>query len=417
MKRFKKYSLIALVCILFILLLFLCVAYPRYQAVQNKGDRNAEIKLRFISNWGKADQRAGTLKEILDQFMEDHKNIKIVNESMFGEDFLSKLKIDFVSGNDPDVFGLWPGSDLRTLVKADKVANLDTILEEDRGWKESFKGNVWAYTTYNNKIYGIPLEIVYQCLFINKDLFEKYKVPIPQNYDELKLAVLTFRKERIIPIAYNSLAEGSFLYQNIIARLGGREGASDPFQNRKVQSYYIDAMNYMKELYQLGAFPWEAFILDNAGMNELFVSKKAAMIVQGSWFINYFSDEDQTVDMIPFPYFEQGKSDPTALIYGLGTGTFHVSKTAWDDQNKREASVKLLKALTSRESALKFTSQADMLTSIDITGCNVQYGPLMRKGQQLLADAKELIEPPDSFVDRSVWEEIIMKQFPYVLEE
>lgn len=398
-------------------LLVSCAKADKLETIDtiSRPEPSGKQKLRFISSWGGVDPKADYLQQVLNKFMEDNPDIEVVNESMYGEDFLHKLKTDFASGYNPDVFGLWPGSDIRALVKADKVADLTEVLEKEKEWKESFGESAWQYTTFNNRIYGLPMEIIYECLFINRDLFAKYNVKVPRTYGDLKQAVADFRSHGVTPIAYNSTAEGTYLYQNIVARLGGKADVEQPFNGGKANKCYIDGMNYMKELYKMGAFPENAFKMSSRDRDEMFINKRAAMIVQGSWFLGRFNDSDTTVDIVPFPYISGGNSSESSLIYGFGCGTFYMSKTSWEDENKKEASLKLLRQLTSKETAALFVDKTRMLSNIDSEKLNVYRGRLRVTERALLNTAVELIGPPDSFVDRSVWEGTIVTEFPYVL--
>jgi raffinose/stachyose/melibiose transport system substrate-binding protein len=402
----------------FMLLLLICNCGIAPQKDKNNvGSINKEspkIKLRFISSWGGVDSKADTLNQVFDKFMEVNPMLEVVNESMFGDDFLPKLKTDFASGNDPDVFGLWPGSDIRALIKADKVAELTEELKNDKKWHDSFGKSAWSYTTFENKVYGLPLEIIYEGLFVNTDLFERYYVKIPRTFDELKSAVITFKQNGIIPIAYNSFAEGTYLYQNIVAMLGGKDAVEHPFINGKANKSYLDAVGYLKELYQLKPFSPDSFTMNSNERNNLFKSKKAAMIVQGSWFIGDIKETDDTVDLVPFPYINQEHS--STLIYGFGCAAFYMSKAAEADGVKKAGCIKLLKTLTSKDTAVLFAGITGMYSNVDISKYNVKYNRLAKKGIEMVKNAKELVGPPDSFVERSIWEDKIVKDFPYVLE-
>jgi len=378
-------------------------------------DDNDKIMLRFISSWGGVDSKAETLQGLFVRFMNENPDIEIVNESLFGEDFLPKIKTDFASGNNPDVFGMWPGSDIRALIQAGKVADLTELMEENPEWKDSFKSSMLKYTTFNGRLYGLPFEIIFEALFINTDLFEKYNAPIPTTYEELKDAVKIFRNNGIIPIAYNSLAEGTYLYQNMVALLAGKEIAENPL-HPEFGHYYKEAMKYMQELYQIGAFPDEAFTLTNHERNTMFLEKKAAMIVQGSWFIGNIPADDNSVDIIFFPTFSEGKAPPNTMIYGLGNGCFYISSESFNDDIKKEASIRLMKFLTSKEAAVEFAKQTGMMSCVDIREYRIDYNKLTRKGQILINNSRQFIGPPDSFIDRTVWEEIIVAGMPYVLE-
>ncbi len=385
---------------------------PSYKT---RAGESAKTTLRFISSWGGVDSKAETLKTVLNQFEKNNPDITIVNESLFGEDFLPKIKTDFASGNDPDVFGLWPGSDINMLIKAGKVYDLTSQLSKDPEWKRSFNSDMWGYTTQDGRIYGLPFEVIFECMFINRDLFTRYNVPIPENFDELKSAVQIFNNNRITPIAFNTYAEGTYLYQTLIAVVGGKDGTEKPFENGAIKSCHIAALQLIKELYDMHAFPNDCFTMTNNQRNVLFKEKKAAMIVQGSWFIGEFDPNDTSVDIIPFPYPEGYVSRKGSMVYGLGGGTFHMSTVSGDDKTKLDASLRLLKYLTSPETAAIFASETGMISNVDIDSFNIKYRELAIKGNRMVERAPYLVGPLDHFVDRASWEEDIAKQFPYFL--
>lgn len=103
-----------------------------------KTKEQEKVTLRFISSWGGVDSKAETLQELFVSFTDENPDIEIVNESLFGEDFLPKIKTDFASGNNPDVFGIWPGSDIRALIQAGKVADLTELMQDNPEWKKRF---------------------------------------------------------------------------------------------------------------------------------------------------------------------------------------------------------------------------------------------------------------------------------------
>ena len=370
--------------------------------------------IELMTSWGGVDSKAGSLKEMIAKFENENSAIKVSNQSIFGDEYLPTLKTRFASGNEPDVFGLWPGSDIKYLIKANKVADLTNKLKEDRSWMDSFKESSFFHTTFENRIYGIPFELVFEGLFINKDLFNKYHVKIPENYEELKTAIKKFKENGIIPIAYNSSAEGSYIYQNMIANLGGSKGVEESIVDGKINKYYIDAMKYLKELYDMKAFPNDALTLNSNERNQLFFSKQAAMIVQGSWFIPYFDKYDQSVEMIPFPSINNNRPKiPT----GLGGGTFYISRSAWDTPTGEENTILLLKYLTSKETATFFYEKTALLSNLKIQ----QETPYSSLAQQSIDLYEKTLEEnktsiPDHVIDRSAWNDIVIKQFPYFLE-
>lgn len=392
--------------------------FDREVSFDNSEQGRNITEIRFISSWGGTDTKALLLQQVLQEFEQDNPGVHIINESMSGMEFLFKLKTNFAQGNDPDVFGLWPGSDIKILIKQDKVADLTEVLAADEEWAASFGENAWNYDKFDGRIYGLPCEIIYEGLFINKDLFKKYGIKVPETYEELKDAVIAFKGHGIIPIAYNATPEGTFLYQNLVMKLGGKEATENPYKDGKINQCYIDGMKYIKELYELGAFPRNAFTIDDKTRDNLFVEKKAAMIVSGSWLIGHGSlnAEDESVDIVPFPAFKEGKAHPSSIIYGLGNGNFHMSARAFQDPEKREICIKLLKHLTSAETAKLFSHETSFISNIRIPDQDIPPSRLMRRGKVLIAQSAELVGPTDSFLDRNLWEQILVTSFPQVLE-
>lgn len=374
-----------------------------------------KVTLRFINSWGGSDSKAGPLNDIFNSFMDANPDIEIVNESLFGDDFLIKLKTDFATGNDPDVFGLWPGSDIMSLVQADKVADLTDILNADPAWKQSFEDAMWYHTTFNDRIYGLPVELIFEGLFVNIDLFERFNVKVPTNFEELKEAVRVFRAHRIIPIAFNCKSEGTYIYQNAAMMMADDNAIENPIADGKINHCYIDAMYLMQELYKLDAFPDDLFTMTSVERNNLFINKKAAMIVQGSWFVSNFS-QDMNVDIVPFPELSKSSENYPRMIYGLGCGTFYMSKRASDNPAKQEASIRLLRALTSKDTATLLAEKTGMMSNVKIFDFDIDYNRLTRKGMAIMSVAKKLVGPPDSYLPRSIWESTIVQNFPYMLE-
>ena len=414
-KIFKHFSIIIFLVLLFIFTLrqFRVTNENQY----NNIEINKETEISFFSSWGGIDTKAQLIEKLLREFEKQNPDIKVKNKSRGNDDFLFILKTDFAQGNDPDVFGLWPGSDERSLIKAGKVADLTPILEKDSTWKDSFYEDAWDYVTFENKIYGLPIERIYEGLFYKRQVFEQFNIKVPTNYEELKEAISVLRYYRYEPIAFNCTPEGTFLYQNIVAKLGGKEATENPFSKGTVSESHIKAMYYMRELYQMGAFPKDAFTMDDKSRNQSFLNGSAAMIVQGSWFIGEgaVNETEKDIEVIPFPAFADGKSDESAVIYGIGNGNFHMSQKAYEDKNKREAAIKLLKFLTKPESVDFIINSTGSIPNVKGSEQNIPEG-LKSMGKQMIDSSKELIGPPDSFMDRTSWENILVKKFPQMLE-
>jgi raffinose/stachyose/melibiose transport system substrate-binding protein len=417
----KKYWVI-IISIFVLLTVSLLLVISKYQQEDNSnplGEASDTITLHFTSSWAGYDANAIPLQTVLQKYEEKNNSVEIVNESMVGEDFLFTLKTDFASGNEPDVFGLWPGSDFDILVEQGKVADLTELMNEHPEWYDRFREDTWKYVTVNDRIYGLPFEIIYEGLFVNKDMFEKYNVMIPKTYEELLAAVEIFNANNVIPIAYNATPEGSYIYQNIVMKLGGKSEVEEPFNTLgNLKPSFLEGLYVMKELYDAGAFPEQAFLIDDKTRNDLFIQKEAAMIVQGSWLIGEegIDANDTSIEIVPFPSFDNGKAHDSAIIYGCGNGIFHISQKAWEDDKLRAHAITLLDELTSVESALTFSKSGGFISNVEIPQEQMNPSTIYVKGEELIHNAKELVGPTDSFIDRNLWEDILIEQFPDILE-
>jgi raffinose/stachyose/melibiose transport system substrate-binding protein len=202
------------------------------------------------------------------------------------------------------------------------------------------------------------------------------------------------------------MPEGSYLYQNIAVSLGGK-AVEKPISNGKVNKCYINAMKIMQRLFKMDAFPDNCFTMESNERDDLFLNKKAAMITQGSWFTD--KCKSKNVELVQFPHMSSESGNN--VVYELGCGTFYISQKAWSNPAEKESAVKLLKYITSRLSAAKLAKRTDMVSNVDVSGYNIKYNSLTQAGLKLINNAKNRVGAPDSYITRSVWESVIVKDF------
>lgn len=405
---------------LFVIALFFVVVFLTFYGFKNTLSSGhietaQTTTLTFMNSWGGYDSKAAVIDDILSDFQKKNPCVSVVNQTLSGDDFLPAIKEKFSTGEQPDVFGLWPGSDIRSMIAAGKVADLTEMINSDPAWKKSFTGGMWKNVIQNGRIYGLPVEITFEGLFINKMMFEEYHVPVPKDYKGLLLAIKTFKAHNIIPIAFNCKPEGSYLYQNIAMSLGGK-AVEKPFSNGKINRSYIDAMYIMRDLYAMGAFPPNdsCFTMESNERDDLFTKKKkAAMIVQGSWFIDKCTDH--AFELVAFP--RMSPKSQNNVIYQLGCGSFYISEKAWKDPAKRKQAIKLLKYITSKDSCAMLARKTDMVSNVSLSGEKIHYGSLTQVGLSMIKNAKNRVGAPDSYFTRSVWESVIIKNFPDMLSD
>ncbi|MCX7772609.1 MAG: extracellular solute-binding protein [Clostridia bacterium] len=404
----RMWSLIA--CMLaFCMLLASCVLDKPKPAEKSVAPK---ITLKFISNWGGSSPYADIVEQTIDTFNKQNPNIEIVNDSVSDEDYINKLKTNFTSGNIPDIFCLWPGPEMDRLVSSGQAADITEAVKsiEDRFSPEGMKES-----SYGNRYFGVPFESAFVALYINKSLLSDYGIPVPETYEQLKKAVEVLKANNVIPIAYSGHYEGSLLYQAIVAALDEKAPFVASKGNYELNKRYVDAMRVLKELYDLGAFPDKAFTLNGHEENKLFLSGKAAMIVQGSWFSGYLDEMDNDVVMSYFPCPKETE-EPNKLIVNSGYGSLHISSLAIMDNERKQACVDFLRYFTSKEVVQRFVNEKGMISAVKLDDEIYASNPFAQSGLELIRHAETTPRFPSEVFGDSIWAENFIKRFPYMLE-
>ena len=125
--------------------------------------------------------------------------------------------------------------------------------------------------------------------------------------------------------------------------------------------------------------------------------------------------DDSTVDVVNFPSFKEGKADDSAIVYGLGNGDFHISTKVYYDEKKRNACIKFFKYLTSEEAGNLIVNSSGSISNIKSVYRD-KISDILLKGDALRENSKELVGPPDSYVERTAWDNMMIKNFPDMLK-
>lgn len=427
MKPRKKVA--TLLSILFLLTSCSNTEYTDITDITTKQHKPAEkTPVHLLTVWDEYDYTNSSLQFAIESFQERFSNIKILNKSIPENEYIVKLKIDFASDNQPDIFCWYPGYDINKLIKNGYLADLTDILNKNTDWYNTFAKSVWRYVTYDNgKVYGIPSEAVTVSLFANMDILHNYNIEVPTTYSELKECVVALKKQGIIPIAFNTTNDGLILYNAILSMLSGNSYEKSSFETPIENKYYTRALDYMKELYKLGAFPDELFTINDTSRNQLFINKKAAFIVQKSDFIGElykyskytntgnYEPADSTVAVTSLPWLEDSLCDKDSVIYGMNKNTFFVSKSASNNPETFNSCIQFLEFFTSPEIANLFIENTATIDVIRRKEIPVHYySPLLNSSRNLLGSAKQILILPHT---AKYYEQtpMLSKNFPYIL--
>lgn len=308
-----------------------------------------DVSLRVFSTFGGTDAARESFQAALDEFTANNPNVKINNDTMSANDdgFRTKVNTDMNSGNEPDLLFYFVGADAQGFVDAGKVVPMNDILDANPEWKAGFAPTALENTRMQDgNIYGIPLTGYYEGLFVNKKIFADNKLELPTDWDKLKTAVTTLSKKGIIPLAA-PFDQSHYVIEHFMLSAAGAKGHNSGLADG-IDPNWEKGYAAMKELYDLGAFPKDAATIDLGMASNYYGEGKAAMIIEGSWAAGGWKEPavlDNTTIM-PFPAIPGGAGNGKDLIGGFGSG-FYLSKATYDNADKKDAAIELLKHMTS----------------------------------------------------------------------
>src|SRR5690606_19242327 len=106
-------------------------------------------------------------------------------------------------------------------------------------------------------------------------------------------------------------------------------------------------LSKIREVYELGGFPQDAATIDLTMAANYYNIGLAGMLIEGSWAIGAMEPEVmENSTVLPFPAIPGGSGTGSDVVAGFGSG-FYLAQKTYDDADKKEMAIELLKHLTS----------------------------------------------------------------------
>ncbi|WP_188704095.1 extracellular solute-binding protein [Silvimonas iriomotensis] len=320
---------------------------------------------------------------------------KAEQSHILNDAYKTKLKIAFGAGQPPCVFATWGGGPLREYVKSGQVVDLTPYLTKDAAFRDRFIPTGFMSATIDHKVYGVPSEnTTAAVVFYNKELFARYKLQPPQNWDELMNVVKVFKANGIAPFALANKNKwpGSMYYMYLVDRIGGADTFRNAVERKPGGSFtapaFIQAGERIQELVKSGAFApgYNGLDYDIGASRRLMYSGKAAMELMGSWELSTIQNENpgfvSKVGFFAFPAVTGGKGDPKDVIGTVGDNFMSISTAC----KNPDAAFKLIKAMTDDTAAQARLADKRL---IPLKGLTVT-DPYLKQIQSLVAQAPSI---------------------------
>lgn len=195
----------------------------------------------------------------------------------------------------------------------------------------------------DGQIYAMPVRFSFEALYVNTDVFAEHGVSVPDSWESLLEAVAQLKNAGVTPIA-NALGDWpSALVDCLILSAGTSE---QYLETEAIPDCYQLGLERVRTLYENGAFGSQALTWTEVDAESAFLSHEAAMRFDGEWLCESIPDAqwNNTV-VISIP----GATE-SALVAGTNAG-FYLTRAAFDDPDRREAALSLLRTLLSEPTA------------------------------------------------------------------
>lgn len=242
------------------------------------------------------------------EFQKLHPNVTVKVESVPFSDIEQKVNVAVAGNNPPDI--LYDNIPIRISKHARNgvLEELDAVVSDDKAdWKEAFLN----MGTINGKLYALPLGSVPQVVFLNKTLFEKKGVTMPEDrswtWNEMKDALKKVADKNTYGIAFFAKNEQAdqLMVNNLLA--AGAKWANADFTQYTVNSPEgVEALSFMMSLQDEGLVAPGTATMDVTANFELFKQGKLAVLNHTS---PVYSDLEAGK--------KNGAVDPSVEAYGI----------------------------------------------------------------------------------------------------
>ena len=311
------------------------------------------VTLRTVSCFAGLDGSASEYVEILQRYESRTGNTVVDSSSTSDEAWKTAILKDFAAGNEPDIlFFFAAGADSAPLLS--RVVSLEEINAAYPGMNLP---ETDALRETDGKVYAVPVRGYWEGLYVHTDLFEQYNAPLPKDWASLLEAIRIFRENGIIPIAISLSDIPHYLAEmSVLACATREEQQARPKTYEEVPASWLEAMGVIRELAEAGAFAENAGSTYESASTDLFLRKKAAMQMDGSWLDSAFpTGMMDTLAVLPMPR-RDGEGTSDCYLGGVSMG-FYLTRRAWESRH-RDAAVALLADLTSEESIRELGSSS-----------------------------------------------------------
>ena len=354
------------------------------------------LTLHTISCFAGGNSAGDAYVSILRDFETATGHTVIDESSTSNEAWKSGVLKRFAAGDEPDVlFFFAAGADSKLLLN-----RLVPVTEINAAYPDLSLPQEDVLKEADGQVYAVPVYSFWEGLYVNTGLFDRFGLELPTDWEKLVRAIEVFRANGIVPISVSLSDIPHYLAEfAMLACVPPEDLALRPKSLDEIPASWYEGMRFIRELYELGAFPENAAFTEESVSTGLFLSSKAAMQFDGSWQVADFTEKLQdNLSVLPMPL--RGGGQAACYPGGVSMG-FFLTRKAWNSP-RRDVAVSLLSFLTSKESLERLNNQ-------HMTGS-------LRSSWQKMTEGRPMSQPLQDAMNQRARETWLLECVPAVAE-
>jgi multiple sugar transport system substrate-binding protein len=267
--------------------------------------------------WGSPEEKASHEK-VAAEFMKTHPNIKVEIWHQPWDDYFTKLKTLWASGDAtqiPDVLFLWPTP---SYAATGVLEDLTPYVQKSNYNLDDYWPSLLESAKFQDKVYGFPRDIGLEVLYYRKDLFDEAGVAYPTEnwtWDDLLAAAQKLTKAsangRVERYALGM--EGGkwslWVNQNKASML---DDMRNPSKCTLTDPKAVEAITFFADMMNNNYAMRDAALSQAGGDAAVFQSGQVAMIIQNASRVSAFNAANLTYDVAPVPIPKDGQRAASA---------------------------------------------------------------------------------------------------------
>ncbi|MGD6755793.1 extracellular solute-binding protein [Streptomyces sp. BH105] len=248
------------------------------------------------------------------EFKKTHPGVKVVFEQKTFDQIQQNAAMILNSDKAPDVLEYNKGNATTGLLAKQGLLTDLTPVVEKHGWDKKISESASVTARYNpkgemggDKWYGVPNYGEFVLAYYNDDLFKKYKVAKPTDFDSFEAALAAFKKAGITPLvnAGNDHPAEHWLYLLALSKATHKWVDDYQLYQGKVDFHgpeWTYAVTKYKEWLDKGYFDKRDVGLKGTDMTEQFVAQKRPIMVGGNWWFGGLTTDIKNFSWSTAPY-------------------------------------------------------------------------------------------------------------------